>query len=37
VAALPDATDRIANSLDTLVSELRRQLAPTAAVLPSSR
>jgi uncharacterized membrane protein YccC len=37
VAALPDATDRIANSLDTLVSELRRQLAPTGAVLPSSR
>jgi uncharacterized membrane protein YccC len=34
-AALLDATDRIANSLDTLVSELRRQLAPADEALAS--
>jgi uncharacterized membrane protein YccC len=36
-AALIDATDRVANSLDTLVNELRRQLAGSAAGLTSSR
>jgi uncharacterized membrane protein YccC len=33
-AALIDASDRITNSLDTLVAELRRQLAPRPATCP---
>ncbi|MDT4933538.1 MAG: hypothetical protein QOK11_1430, partial [Pseudonocardiales bacterium] len=36
-AALIDATDRVANSLDTLVNELRRQLAGSTAGLTSRR
>ncbi|MCU1656547.1 MAG: hypothetical protein JWO57_1203 [Pseudonocardiales bacterium] len=35
-SALLDASDRIANSLDTLVSELRRQLSASAGGLASS-